>query len=54
MTTLVIILYLAAEFGGTTHAVLTFESLAACETMVKQVRKFTFKHEIVQPCTEAK
>ena len=54
MTTLILVLFLGATYGGTVRpAQFTFESPEACRTFYRHVQKFTVDHQVVQACPPA-
>ena len=53
MTTLVIVLFLDAMFGGTIRAEVTYLTPAACQQMLTTVRKLTVPHVVERDCAPA-
>ena len=53
MTTLVIVLFLDAMFGGTIRAEVTYATPEACRAMLTTVRKLTVKHRVERDCAPA-
>lgn len=50
MIILVLVLHLATYFGGSFHAVLSFETMEQCRTLTKQLKAYSIRHEIVRDC----
>ena len=53
MTTLLIVLFLDAMFGGTQRAEIVYATPAACQAMLATVRKLTVKHVVERDCAPA-
>ena len=53
MTSLVVVLFVSALWGGPMRSEIVFTSPAACEGFVLTLRRHTVSHVVERPCTPA-